>query len=214
MATPNLDGFWYVEGENNITEIKGVEGHRRQLWEFDLKPIREGSKCTITFGEFGEITSQEIIEKTGAKHYNLESRVDFFAGQMVSIYGVASEDGQTMYYKSVMVEARHAEDKMTTVNKLSPQKKKEILENRTHEDDLIPPGFTPQPNVQGKIIFICGPPGAGKSTTAQYLAKEKGWVYYEADCFTQCVDPFVALDAKEPSNESISQKPIKVLYIV
>ena len=116
MATPNLEGFWYVEGENNITEIKGVEGHRRQLWEFDLEPIQEGSKCTINFGEFGEITSQEIIKITGAKHYNLESRVDFFAGQMVSIYGVASEDGQTMYYKSVMVEARHAEDKMTTVN--------------------------------------------------------------------------------------------------
>ena len=100
---------------------------------------------------------------------------------------------------------------MITVNKLSLQKKKEILEGRTKEDDLIPPGFTPQPNVQGKIMFICGPPGAGKSTTAQYLAKEKGWVYYEADCFTQCLDPFVALDAKEPSIAQMRQKPIKVL---
>ena len=205
MASPNLDGFWYVEGENNITEIKGVEGHRRQLWEFDLKPIREGSKCTITFGEFGEIASQEIIEKTGAKHYNLESKIDFFAGQVVSIFGVASKDCQQMYYNSVM------EDKMITVNKLSLQKKKEILEGRTKEDDLIPTGFTPQPNVQGKIMFICGPPGAGKSTTAQYLAKEKGWVYYEADCFTQCLDPFVALDAKDPSIAQMRQKPIKVL---
>ena len=204
MAKPCLDGFWYVDGENNITEIKGVEGQRRQLWEFDMNPIQEGSKCTLTYGEFHEVTSKEIKEKTGAKHYDLEMKLDFFVGQMVSIYGVVSKDVKTMYFYSKL------QDKMTTVNKLSPQKKEELLEARTHEDELIPPGFTPQPNLQGKIMFICGPPGAGKSTTAQYLAKEKGWIYYEADCFPQCLDPFVALDAKEPSIAQMRQKPIKV----
>ena len=203
MAKPCLDGFWYVEGgENNITEIKGVEGQRRQLWEFDMNPIQEGSKRTLAFGEFHEITSKEIIKKTGAKHYNLEMKVDIFAGKVVSFFGVASKDGKTMYI--------YSNDKMITVHKLSPQKKEEILEARIHEDKLIPPGFIPQPNVQGKIIFICGPPGAGKSTTAQYLAKEKGLIYYEADCFPQCLDPFVALDANEPSIAQMRQKPIKV----
>ena len=205
MAKPCLDGFWYVEGgENNITEIKGVEGQRRQLWEFDMNPIQEGSKRTLVFGEFHVITSKEIIKKTGAKHYNLEMKVDIFARKVVSFFGVASKDGKTMYI--------YSNDKMITVHKLSPQKKEEILEARIHEDKLIPPGFIPQPNVQGKIMFICGPPGAGKSTTAQYLAKEKGWIYYEADGFPQCVDPFINLDAKEPSLATMKQKPVKVQF--
>ena len=35
----------------------------------------------------------------------------------------------------------------------------------------------------GKLIWITGPPGTGKSTTAQCLARDHGYVYYEADCF-------------------------------
>ena len=50
----------------------------------------------------------------------------------------------------------------------------------------------------------------GKSTTAQLMAKEKGWVYYEADCFGRCVNPFIPLDVDEPSMAQIKQQPIKV----
>ena len=50
----------------------------------------------------------------------------------------------------------------------------------------------------------------GKSTTAQYMAKEKGWAYYEADCFGRCVNPFIPLDVDEPSLTQMKQQPIKV----
>ena len=92
---------------------------------------------------------------------------------------------------------------------MSPEKKQEILEDRAHEDTIVPPGFTPQPANQGKILFLSGPPGAGKSTTGQYLAKQKGWVYYEADCFASAVDPFIPLDVDEPSLAQMKQKAIK-----
>ena len=92
---------------------------------------------------------------------------------------------------------------------MSPEKKQEILDSRDHEDTIIPPGFTPQPQKQGKILFLSGPPGAGKSTTGQYLAKQKGWVYYEADCFSKAVDPFIPLDVDEPSLALMKQKAIK-----
>ena len=93
---------------------------------------------------------------------------------------------------------------------LAPEKIKELLEAREHQDSIIPPGFTPQPENQGKILFLSGPPGAGKSTTAQFLAKEKGYAYYEADCYPSCVDPFIPLDVPEPSIAQMNQKPIKV----
>ena len=51
--------------------------------------------------------------------------------------------------------------------------------------------------------------GAGKSTSGLLLAKHNGYVYYEADCFMQCVNPFIPLDAKEPSLEQMFQKPLK-----
>ena len=39
-----------------------------------------------------------------------------------------------------------------------------------------PPGpYTIQPHVRGKLLWLTGPPGLGKSTTAQLLAREKGF---------------------------------------
>ena len=93
---------------------------------------------------------------------------------------------------------------------MSPEKQKEILGSIPHEDSLIPPNAKIQPENQGKIIWLSGPPGAGKSTSAQFLAREKGWIYYEADCFPKATDPFIPLDVPEPTMMQMKQKPIKV----
>ena len=62
----------------------------------------------------------------------------------------------------------------------------------------------------GKIIWLSGPPGAGKSTSGLLLAKKYGYVYYEADGFMFGVNPYVPLDATEPSLATMSQPPLKV----
>ena len=57
---------------------------------------------------------------------------------------------------------------------------------------------------------IKGPPGAGKSTTAGRLAKEHGFVYYEADCFFMFCNPFINPNHDMQLADISSQKPLKV----
>ena len=66
----------------------------------------------------------------------------------------------------------------------------------------------------------------GKSTSAQILAREEEYVYYEADCFAQMRNPYVPLgiiktniiktlilssdlDAEDPSMAQVKQKVLR-----
>ena len=68
-----------------------------------------------------------------------------------------------------------------------------------------------QPENQGKLVWLSGPPGAGKSTTGGLLGKNHGYIYYEADCFGMFVNPFVNINVNEPTLEMMKQKPLKVI---
>ena len=63
-----------------------------------------------------------------------------------------------------------------------------------------------QPWNQGKLLWIAGTPGSGKSTVAQEIARRKGYVYYEGDCFHQTKNPYIPLDSANPSVDVIHQK--------
>ena len=63
----------------------------------------------------------------------------------------------------------------------------------------------------GKVIWLSGPPGAGKSTTAQLMGRDAGYVYYEADCALNFLNPFVPSDVDNPTIAAFRQKPLKVL---
>ena len=49
----------------------------------------------------------------------------------------------------------------------------------------------------------------GKSTSAQILGRDKGYVYYEADTFGLMKNPFVNLNADNPTIAQFSQKKLK-----
>ena len=55
-----------------------------------------------------------------------------------------------------------------------------------------------------------GPPGAGKSTSGQLLGRNHGFIYYEADCFMQLLNPYVDLNIDEPTLAQGHQTPMKV----
>ena len=63
--------------------------------------------------------------------------------------------------------------------------------------------------LQGKILWFTGGGGVGKSTSAQLLARNHGYVYYEADCFGSLKNPYVPLDAENPSMAQLHQKPLR-----
>ena len=50
---------------------------------------------------------------------------------------------------------------------------------------------------------------AGKSTVAQMLAREKGYVYYEADCITMLCNPFPDLGADNLYDALMTSRPLK-----
>ena len=49
----------------------------------------------------------------------------------------------------------------------------------------------------------------GKSTSAQLLARDHGYVYYEADCFFALKNPYVPVDAEDPSMAQRYQKVLR-----
>merc|ERR1719273_503683 len=68
---------------------------------------------------------------------------------------------------------------------------KEDLITRKDPIDAPPHNYTIQPENQGKLVWLSGPPGAGKSTIAALMSQMKNYVYYEADAFHLGVNPFV-----------------------
>ena len=49
----------------------------------------------------------------------------------------------------------------------------------------------------------------GKSTSAQLLARNNGYVYYEADSFGALINPFNTLSGDNPSMDQAKQKTLK-----
>ena len=61
----------------------------------------------------------------------------------------------------------------------------------------------------GKILFLNGAPGAGKSTAAYELAKNHGYIFYEGDCFMKMINPYIRMDIELDTCDSPMQKPLK-----
>ena len=66
----------------------------------------------------------------------------------------------------------------------------------------------------GRILLLCGPPGTGKSTTAQLLARRLGYVYYECDTFAQLKNPFIDVNVENPSIAQLQQKILKGIRLL
>jgi gluconate kinase len=117
---------------------------------------------------------------------------------------VLSEDGKRMHMTSF-------KPGKVDIMELASDEKLEELKNSRESFDApsIPSYYEPQPHRMGRLLWFTGPPGAGKSTSAQLMGRNHGYVYYEGDAFFAFVNPYIDVHTENPSMQSMSQKPLK-----
>ena len=203
-SVPWPDG-WYVQPDNPLA-ILNVEGEKvvsEKLAEVGIEFDRLVPKETGTwkYGQFGE-TTKEIKDLTGKDTYDVEMVHQTIMGEMKS-YGVLSQDKKTIHCLG------HHKN-LTTKNWLSPEEFKKLQDDCEPWDQMVCP-YPKQPEKQGKIIWLTGPPGAGKTTTGNMLMKTGDFVCYEADTFMFHLNPYlpVAKDEKEAAWLIMKQKSLK-----
>lgn len=160
--------------------------------------LDETRKLLIEYGEFGT-TTKELTEKIGEQMCNLKiiSKHNDFTFEL---FGVISSDG-----KSATIDGSSGVFMLEWVT----EKEAEIIAEEAKVGDPIeaPPGpYKIQPENQGKLLWISGSPGMGKSTSAQLLGRKKGFVYYEGDCFMGLKNPYIPLTVKNPTLAQKLQK--------
>ena len=197
-----LDGIYLSQTTKSIAvRVRGDHVIFSNLAEFDFPDYTNPEAVTGTwkYGKYQE-TTEEIFEATGEKFYNIE--MSYMDGKMI-MHGVISEDGK------VVRTMDFAGTGMDTMKWTDSETLKEVLDSREHIDHQSTL-YKIQPKNQGKLLWLSGPPGAGKSTSGLLLAKHHDYVYYEADCFMNFLNPYIPLDVAEPSLAQMYQKPMKV----
>ena len=192
VSTPWREGKWKVKdgGPETLTLARGKLCSDVVENEFESEGGAE-----LKYGRFGE-ADPKIVEMTGEKYYNLESRYDMVGKEKVD-YGVLMDDGTTMVVKAwwgigtlVWITDEEAEQMANSGDSISAPS--------SH--------YKVEPERQGRLIWITGPPGLGKSTSAQLLSREKGFVFYESDCFFGLKNPYIPPDVDNPSLAQVKQK--------
>ena len=87
-----------------------------------------------------------------------------------------------------------------------PPEEAKVIRNRPKQPVAAPElPYTLNPDKQGKLVVLTGPPGSGKSTVAGMIAGNGSWIFYEGDGFLLGHNPYVF------PNESVvdvrSEKP-------
>ena len=128
---------------------------------------------TFTLGDFGEADS-EVADISGEKVYTVQMKVEIMGKERVTL-AVLTDEGKKFYFKSSI--------KTIPVGFLEWMTKEEA-DFRASDGDPIqapPSHYKLEPERRGKLVWITGAPGLGKSTTAQLLSRDHGFVFYEGD---------------------------------
>ena len=195
------DGFWLYEGYPYMVMVvngENVDFTNIAQYDYPDETIAPFSTGTWEFGSFVECPD-EIKSLSGAEQYNL--KMVAMDGKL-TVHCVLAEDGKT--FVSLSFDGQEAQ-------KAKWVSKDQLMEIASKRESCLTPTtvYKIQPEIQGKLLFLSGPPGSGKSTSGLLLAQNQNYVYYEADCFLNLQNPYLPLDVKEPSVAFPSQPALK-----
>jgi len=191
FAFPLRNGNYKATG--NWYTFLFVDGAKALLKE----PSSAQLQGTIKVGDFGA-ADPEVIKLSGKESYNIQ--ITYSYGQDVIENAVLSGDGLKMITKGMM-----------GIAELEWVTEEEVARLEAEGDPIeAPPGeYKIQPEYQGKFLWITGPPGLGKSTSAQLLGRNHGYVFYESDCFGLIKNPYIPTDAENPTMAQVHQRALK-----
>ena len=122
-------------------------------------------------------------------------------------FGVLSDDGKSIYLWGMWNCVEYYEWQSETDMKTLAEDRDPALEPTCH--------YKIEPENPGKLVWLAGTPGSGKSTTALLMGQEAGYVYFEADSIMEGLNPFVNPFLSEdvignPTKYAFRQKALKV----
>jgi len=192
QLTPWKDGYYKFSARN--TSVFIVTGESVEMESVQGKVYQQLSKSTWKYGDFGK-AHPELTKHTGKSNYNVDMNM---ADGLWLVKGILSDDGLKIFTwtKDLAIFEWITED--------------EYIAKKNFGDpwDAPPNHYKIQPENDGKLLFISGAPGLGKSTCGLMLSKMAGYVYYEGDAFSMHVNPYIPPDAEEPSMATLKQKPL------
>merc|ERR1719193_1497236 len=186
--TPWRDGNYKAEGyfveQLVLTKEKAV-------------PLGQDFTMTFKYGNFGE-ASEKIAKMSGEKNYSVEVRLEAMGREFID-HGVLLEGG-TKFILETMVG-------ISTLEWIDEEEAERLANDGDPVDAPTSP-YKVEPERQGRLIWITGPPGLGKSTSAQLLSREHGFIYYEGDCFFGLRNPYIPADVENPSLAQTKQRKL------
>ena len=181
---PWKDGIYKIgDLSNRIFKVNGQN--------VDMQKITEGDNGSVQsviwkHGLFGEC-HPEVKKITRKKTNNIQ--ILMWGGKWRS-EGVISDDGKTITIWSSM------SNQLDVFEWISEEEYTEIR-NSGDPYDAPTSHYKVQPDNVGKLLWITGRPGTGKSTIAQHISKTLGYVYYEGDAFLGLVNPYIPPNKNE-----------------
>ena len=179
------DGWYQGSGPfYSILVVQGVSGVA-QGGVLGEMPVR------LRYGEFGEADRGTVYNVELIYSVNDQTHVE---------HGTVSRQGSLLSRKSAMG--------VHDYQKISEEEAKKVLDDGDPMD-APPTPYKIQPDKQGCLLWFAGPSGTGKSTCAQLLARDHGYVYYEGDCFQSCRNPYIPVQVQDPSMAQMQQRPLR-----
>merc|ERR1711971_413712 len=138
---------------------------------------------------------------SGQSRYTVQEKIIIGNKEQITPM-VLTDEGRVLYFKSTI--------KTIPIGSLRWVTEEEARQ-AAKDGDLIeapPRNYKLEPGRQGKLLWITGAPGLGKSTTAQLLSRNHGYVFYEGDCFWGLRNPYIPPDVPEASLAQLDQRKL------